>query len=251
MLSGKSIFFKKNFTLSIVVLCLTSLFRNRKVFFFFNFLCYSLFFTVQLLCLEIDFFFQFLMLFIVFLWLGSLFIEVEKSFFFFQFLMLFIVFPCLSSLFRNREAFFFSFPCNLLFFSIQVCCLEIKESLFKNSFVIYCFSLFSFAVYKQRSVFFFQFLMFFIVFLCLGFLFRNREVLFLYIYIYIYIMLSIVFLCWLLCLEIEKVFFFLQFLCFYWFSLAFLFGNKEDFSFSGFYVFFICLFFFLFRLFVQ
>ena len=183
------------------------------------------------------------MLFIVFLWLGSLFIQVEKSFFF-QFLMLFIAFPCLGSLFRNREAFFFSFPCNLLFFSIQVCCLEIKESLFKISFVIYCFSLFSFAVYKQGSGFFFFIFLCYLLFLCVQDFCLEIEKFCFYIYIYIYI------LCYLLFFSVgfsaqkqRRVFFSFNFYVFYCFSLAFLFGNKEDFSFSSFYVFLSFYFF--------
>ena len=130
----------------IVFLCLASLFRNREVFFF-NFLCYLLFFSVQLLCLEKEksFFLISYVIYIVFLCLGSLF-RKEKSFFSISYVI--YCFSLLSfSVQKQRSLFFFNFLCYILFFSVQ-----------------------------KREVFFFQFLMLFIVFLCLGSLFGKREV---------------------------------------------------------------------------
>ena len=81
-----------------VFLCLGSLFRNR----------------------EVIIFFQFLMLFIVFLCLGSLFRNREVFSFFFQILMLFIVLLCLASLFRNREEIFTPKSCHISHLSPMV-----------------------------------------------------------------------------------------------------------------------------------
>ena len=97
--------------------------------------------------------------------------------------MIFVVFLCLDSLFRYREVFyFFNFLCHLLFFSVQVLCLEQEKSFFFSiSYVIYCFSMFTFSVQKKGSAFCFVF-----NFLCY-FLFFSVQI---------------------LCLEIEKSFFF-------------------------------------------